>query len=396
MGIACWRVGGISFAQEGNDLSLEKDDDRFLRRALELARRGEGLASPNPCVGAVIVSEDGKIVGEGFHTYDGKKHGEVLAIERAGRAAQGAELYLNLEPCSHQGRTGPCAEAVIAAGIRRVVCSMEDPNPRVAGRGFLKLREAGIAVDVGLLQPQARKLNEGFAKYIRHETPLVTLKCAMTLDGKIALTASESNRETRGTGRTAWITGEAARAHVQELRHACDAVLTGIGTVLSDDPLLTDRSGKARRRPLLRVILDSHLRLPVESRIVQSAKEDVLVFCGSSDAEKRRSLEQAGVRVERVAESAGGHVDLAAVMRRLGELEILSVIAEGGSHLNTAMLEDGIADKAMLYFAPKIFGEGAIPFTAGLKRSLALRDTAVHQFGEDFLLEGYLRDPYSE
>ena len=370
------------------------NDERFVRRALELARRGIGLTSPNPCVGAVIGAPSGEVIGEGFHTYDGKKHAEILALEQTGTAARGADLYLNLEPCSHRGRTGPCVQAVIAAGLRRVVCSMEDPNPLVAGEGFRALREAGIVVEVGSLREEARKLNEGFAQYIRHKKPWVLLKSAMTLDGKIGQSALGT--KSRGATRSEWITGEAARADVQKIRHSCDAILTGIGTVCSDDPLLTDRSGRARRRPLLRVILDSHLRLPAESRIVRSAKDDVLVFCSSANEERKLQLEQAGVRVERVAESSGGHVDLLAVLQRLGEMEILSLVVEGGSHLNSAMLEDEIADKVTLYFSPKIFGEGAIPFTAALKSPLALRNMAVRQVGEDFAIEGYLRDPYNE
>src|SRR5258708_28442124 len=240
--------------------SSPDNDDLFLGRALELARAGIALTSPNPCVGAVVVTSDGTLVGEAFHTYQGKKHAEILAIERAGERARGGTLYLNLEPCSHQGRTGPCADAVIAAGIRRVVCSMGDPNPMVAGRGFAKLRAAGIQVEVGGFEAEARQLNEAFAKYIRHKTPFVTLKCAMTLDGKIAPKSAPGD-SSKGEARTAWITGGAARAHVHQLRHQSDAILTGIGTVLADDPLLTDRTGLPRRRPLLLVVLDSRLRL---------------------------------------------------------------------------------------------------------------------------------------
>src|SRR5216684_2167916 len=249
-------------------------DEQHMSRALDLARAGVGLVSPNPAVGAVVVDASGREVGSGTHTYDGIKHAEVRALEQAGDAARGGTLYLNLEPCSHQGRTGPCANAVIAAGIRRVVCSMEDPNPQVAGRGFAKLRGSGITVGVGLFEADAKKLNESFAKYVRSGKPLVTLKSAMTLDGKIAdatkpgaepgsaVPASEGARSGYH-----WITGETARAHVQQLRHQSDAILTGIGTVLADDPLLTDRTSLPRRRPLLRVVLDSRLRLPLVSQL---------------------------------------------------------------------------------------------------------------------------------
>ncbi len=345
----------------------------------------------------MIVAPDGTVAGEGSHTYENKKHAEILALERAGNHARGATLYLNLEPCSHQGRTGPCADAVIAAGIRRVACSMEDPNPQIAGQGFAKLRAAGIEVQVGLLQVEARKLNEAFAKYIRHKTPVVLLKSAMTLDGKIATAPNTSpSNAFSGSTRINWITGEIARAHVQKLRHQCDAILTGIGTILADDPLLTDRTSHPRRRPLLRVILDSHLRLPFDSQITRTAKDDVLVFCASKDYERRQQLEHLGVLIEQVPESSAGHLSLGAILRRLGELEITSLIIEGGSHLNTAALDDGIVDKVMLYFAPKIFGQAAVPFTAALKGPLSLSHTATHRFGEDFAVEGYLKDPYGE
>src|ERR1700732_2804524 len=273
-------------------------DEQLMRRALELARAGVGLVSPNPAVGAVVVDASGREVGTGTHTYDGVKHAEVLALDQAGERTRGGTLYLNLEPCSHQGRTGPCADAVIAAGIRRVVCSMEDPNPRVAGRGFTKLRASGIKLEVGLFEAEAKKLNESFAKYIRSGEPLVTLKSAMTLDGKIAdatkpgtepgaaVPASEGARSGYH-----WITGEVARAHVQQLRHQSDAILAGVGTVLADDPLLTDRSGLPRRRKLLRVILDSYLRLKLTSRVIQTAANAVLVFTNEPlRAARARSL----------------------------------------------------------------------------------------------------------
>ena len=373
-------------------------DDRFLLQALRLAQTGVALTSPNPCVGAVLVANS-TVVGEGSHTYEGKKHAEILALEQAADRARGATLFLNLEPCSHQGRTGPCADAVIAAGLQRVVCCMEDPNPLVAGQGFAKLRAAGIEVEVGKFAEEARKLNEAFAMYVRHQRPLVTLKSAMTLDGKIALHADPTASST-GATRTDWITGEAARAHVQQLRHQSDVILTGIGTVLADDPLLSDRTELPRRRRLLRVILDSHLRLPVDSRLVQSAQEDVLVLSASTNAAKKQALENRGIRVEQVQpsllQSQTDRLDLAKVLQRLGELEITSVLTEGGSHLNTAVLNNGLVDKVWMHFASKIFGESAVPFTAPLDYPLILSATRFHQFGEDFAIEAYLRDPYSD
>src|SRR5579863_7566173 len=253
---------------------MEPGDEQLLQRALDLARQGIGLVSPNPHVGAVIADSDGNVVGTGCYTYDGLKHAEVLALEAAGEKARGGTLYINLEPHSHQGRTPPCTDALIAAGIRRVVASMADPNPKVSGRGFEKLRAAGIEVEIGQLEAGARRLNEAFARYIRHGIPLVTLKAAMTLDGKIAPPAATGAARAAGVHAGGWITGEAARSHVQQQRHQSDAILVGVGTVFADDPLLTDRSGNPRRRPLLRVILDSHLRLPLLSRLVQSMADN--------------------------------------------------------------------------------------------------------------------------
>jgi diaminohydroxyphosphoribosylaminopyrimidine deaminase/5-amino-6-(5-phosphoribosylamino)uracil reductase len=380
-------------------------DEQHMRKALELARTGVGLVSPNPAVGAVVVDASGREVGAGTHTYDGVKHAEVLALEQAGQAARGGSLYLNLEPCSHQGRTGPCADAVIAAGIRRVICSMEDPNPRVSGQGFAKLRASEIKVEVGLFQAEARKLNEHFAKYIRRSKPLVTLKSAMTLDGKIADATKPGTESGSSTSATEgarsgyhWITGELARAHVQQLRHQSDAILAGVGTVMADDPLLTDRSGLPRRRKLLRVILDSYLRIPPESRVIQTAEHDVLVLCSAAEEQTRRALEAKGIRVEQIAAMADGRPDFAAIVQRLGELEITSLLIEGGALVNGAALASGEVDKVFLYYAPKIFGEGAVPFLAGESlhgRAQCVQRYELHRFGEDFALEGYLRNPYS-
>jgi len=386
----------------------QSTDEQFLHRALDLAREGIGLASPNPHVGAVIVDTRNNIVGTGVYTYEGVKHAEVLALSQAGDKARGGTLYINLEPHSHQGRTPPCADALIAAGIRRVVASMPDPNPKVSGRGFEKLRAAGVHVEVGRLEAEARRLNEAFARYIRHGVPLVTLKSAMTLDGKIAPPAASGAKHTAGTPAGGWITGDSARTHVQQQRHQSDAILVGVGTILADDPLLTDRSGNARRRPLLRVILDSHLRLPLESRLVQSvtdensSRNDVLVFCSSADEEKKRELEARGVRVEHLSPATNGRPDLHAVLRRLGQLEILSVIIEGGSAVNATALTSGIVDKVFLYYAPKIMAtEGSVPFAEGMsfhpmKSPLPVKHVTLHRFDEDVAIEGYLRDPYEE
>jgi diaminohydroxyphosphoribosylaminopyrimidine deaminase/5-amino-6-(5-phosphoribosylamino)uracil reductase len=388
-------------------MSAHSADEQLLHRALELARQGIGLASPNPYVGAVIADAAGNVVGTGTYTYAGVKHAEVLALEAAGRKARGGTLYINLEPHAHQGRTPPCTDALVAVGIHRVVASMADPNPKVSGVGFEKLRAAGVHVEVGRLEEQARRLNEGFARYIRRGTPLVTLKAAMTLDGKIAPPPADPLERREGTPAGGWVTSEVARAHVQELRHANDALLVGAGTILSDNPLLTDRSGRARRRPLLRVILDSRLRVPIESRLVQSVaaerKNDVLIFCASADRQKRAQLEELGIRIEALpAVMPDGRPDLPAILRRLGELEITSVMIEGGATVNWTALAANVVDKVFLYYAPKILaGTGSIPFAAGagfghMSQAAQVKHLHLHRFGEDFAVEGYLRDPYGE
>jgi diaminohydroxyphosphoribosylaminopyrimidine deaminase/5-amino-6-(5-phosphoribosylamino)uracil reductase len=382
-------------------------DEQHLHRALELARQGIALASPNPYVGAVITDAHGNVVGTGWHTWNGVKHAEIVALDEAGAKARGGTLYINLEPHSYKARTPPCTEAVIAAGIHRVVASMSDPNPKVSGRGFEQLRAAGVQVEVGRLEEQARKLNEAFARYIRHGIPLVTLKAAMTLDGKIATPPAEALTKAVGIPAGGWITSEVARAHVQELRHQHDALLVGAGTILTDNPLLTDRSGHPRRRPLLRVILDSRLRTPVESRLVQSVaaerKNDVLIFCASGDNRKQAELEGLGVRVETIsAFEPDGRPDLPAILRRLGQLEIASLMIEGGATVNWAALAANVVDKVFLYYAPKILaGTGSIPFASGagfrqMSQAAQVKQVHLHRFGEDFAVEGYLRDPYGD
>lgn len=386
-------------------MSWTSQDEQYMRQALELARRSTALASPNPRVGAVVLNPNGEVAGSGFHTYEGLKHAEVLALEQAGAQARGGTLYLNLEPCCHQGRTGPCVDVVIASGVRRVVAAMADPNPQVAGRGLERLRAAGIEVETGLLEQEARKLNETFARYILSRRPLVTLKSGMTLDGKIAPPPGESSNPSAlgASGATGgWITSVEARAHVQELRHESDAIMVGVGTIIADDPLLTDRTGCPRRRPLLRVVLDSRLRLPLESRLVRTAKDDVLVFCSFAEEKKRSEMEKTGIRVEQVPlGSRDGRPDLTRIAARLGELEITSLLIEGGALVNWAALAAGVVDKVFLYYAPKILaGTGSVPFATGagyrrMSEAALVKDIRLHRFGEDFAVEGYLRDPYS-
>ena len=396
-------------------------DDQWMQQALALAQSGVALASPNPCVGAIIVAADGEVVGRGAHTYERKTHAEVLAMQEAGKRARGATLYLNLEPCSHTGRTGPCADEVIAAGIRRVFVAMRDPNPLVGGRGIARLQAAGIEVVEGLGQAEAKKLNEAFARYIRYKLPFVTLKTAMTLDGKIAPPPGESTSPSAlgSLGSTGgWITSEVAREHVHQMRHSNDAIMVGVGTVIADDPLLTDRTGLPRRRPLLRVILDSRLRLPLDSRVVKTAHHDLIVFCCFAEENKRRALESRGVIVEQVpmqrppgdntivfpagSPPIDGRPDLDRVMAELGKREITSLIIEGGALVNWAALAAGIVDKIFFYYAPKILaGTGSIPFALGagyrrISEAASVHSLTLHRFGEDFAVEGYLRDPYRD
>lgn len=359
----------------------------FMREALDLARRGRGLASPNPMVGAVVV-RDGHVVGRGFHTYSGRDHAEIVALAEAGEAARGATLYLNLEPCSHQGRTPPCADAVIQAGVARVVAAAEDPNPRVRGEGFRKLREAGIAVEITPeFTAEAEKLNEAFFHFMRTGRPLVTLKTAITLDGKIS--APDDNR--------GWITSEHARAHVQQLRHDQDAILTGIGTVLADDCLLTDRSGLPRCRPLLRIVMDSQLRLPLDSKMARTASGDVVVVTTSaSSAERRKIVEGRGIKVL-VFDGPGGRADLRSLVNWLAGEQYLSLMIEAGSKINWSALENSIADRVFFYYGPKILGGlEALPLAVGIgrrRRSDAIRvhGITIHHIPPDeFAVEGYL------
>jgi diaminohydroxyphosphoribosylaminopyrimidine deaminase/5-amino-6-(5-phosphoribosylamino)uracil reductase len=352
-----------------------------MREALELARLGRGQTSPNPMVGAVLV-QGGEVVGRGFHTYAAKKHAEIIALDQARERARGATLFINLEPCSHQGRTGPCADALIAAGVRRVVAAMEDPNPLVAGEGFRKLRAAGIGVEIaGEYTEEAEKLNEAFVHFMRTGRPLVTLKSALTLDGKIA--AKRGAHE--------WITSETARAHVQQLRHETDAILTGIGTVLADDCLLTDRSGGERSRPLLRLVLDSRLRIPLNSRMLASCNSD-LVVVATSAAPQERLAEMAlrGIPVLAL-DGAGGRTDLRRAIEYLAQEKCLSLMIEAGSEVNQAAFEAGIVDKVFLYYAPKILGGADSVSIARPAKPVRLRDLTLDPIAPDeFAVEAYV------
>jgi len=358
-----------------------------LEEALALAERGWGATSPNPAVGAVVV-RDGEVVGRGFHTWAGMKHAEVLALEEARERARGGTLYVTLEPCAHYGRTPPCIDAILASGVRKVVAPIEDPNPQTRGRGFTRLRDAGIEVEVaGQYASRATEINEPFIHFMRTGRPLVTLKAALTLDGKIA--APEDN--------AGWITSETARAHVQTLRHRSDAILTGIGTVLADDCRLTDRSGLERSRPLLRIVLDSQLRLPSDSRLATSCNNDLLVVTTSAASpERRKRLESMGARVE-VLERTDGRASLQGVVELLAREKYLSLMIEAGSRVNWSALESGVADKIFFYYAPKILGGmQSLPVAGGTGRrrrkdAIRFRNVRLHSIAPDeFAVEAWL------
>jgi diaminohydroxyphosphoribosylaminopyrimidine deaminase / 5-amino-6-(5-phosphoribosylamino)uracil reductase len=369
---------------------------RFMEHALELARKGTGLASPNPMVGCILVRE-GQVVGQGFHLYEYRDHAEIVALKSAGEKARGSTMYVTLEPCNHTGRTGPCTEAIIAAGVQRVVAAMEDPNPVNSGSGFDRLRAAGIEVFTGAGEEEARNLNESFAYWIRTKKPFVTLKSALTLDGQLALPGKpgKSSKPPRTSKRTNWISSEESRAEVHRMRHASDALLTGIGTVLSDDPFLTDRSGLPRRRRLLRVVLDNKLSLPMKSRIVRTADDDLLVFTNEpTDSRKARALQKAGVEVIS-GSSRTGRIHLKAVLAELGRREILSVLLEAGPTLNGAALAAGIVHKLFLFYAPKISGEARVPLAIAPNLNLPpLQRVRTQSFGPDIAFEAYLQDVY--
>ncbi len=363
-----------------------KTDEKFMAKALNLAGLGLGKVSPNPLVGAVIVRGN-NIVGEGHHQKAGTPHAEIHALREAKERASGAAMYVTLEPCCHQGKTPPCTDAIIKAGISRVVVGMTDPNPLVAGKGVETLQRAGIKVLVGVLEDEVRLQNEVFIKYITTKRPFVTLKSAISLDGKIA---------TR-TGDSKWITGEDARRVVHQMRAANDAIMVGIGTVLADDPLLTVRLDGEHEQPL-RVIVDSHLRIPEDSRLVRSAVDVptlIVTIKGGYSAEKRKVLEGRCLEFLEFPE-VEGRIDLRDLMMELGKREITSLILEGGAHLNGSALEAGIIDKFVIFQAPLIIGGQDAPGIFGgkgfelLSDSLRFGEFSVRKLGKDLMFTAYV------
>ena len=388
-------------------MSLTPQDELHLTRALDLARDAAAFASPNPTVGCVLTRDDA-FLGEGAHLYDARDHAEIAALKQAaslGHSPRNATAYVTLEPCAHHGRTGPCADALVAANIARCVIATVDPNPLVSGQGLAKLRAANIEVALlDLTHPlakRARHLNDAFAHFIQHHRPFVTLKAALSVDGKLAPPPS-----TRNATAPHWVTGTAARADAQSLRHASDAVLTGIGTVLADNPSLTDRTSLSRRRPLLRVVLDSALRIPLDSNLVRTASNDLLILCNEAvSADRAAALRARNVEVLRIP-TADRRLDLNPMLAALAEHNLLSVLLEAGSTINGAFLRSNLVDKLVLYYAESELGLDALPFATDYDSPYALQQrlTQVTRAtfpsdlapnAEDVRITGYLHDPWS-
>ena len=363
-----------------------KDDEHWMKKALRLAEKGRGRTSPNPMVGAVLV-KNGELVGEGYHVKAGTDHAEIIALRGAGEKARGATLYLNLEPCTHYGRTPPCAPAVIEAKVKRAVIGMEDPNPSVRGKGLESLKRAGLDVEVGILEKECRRLNEAFCKYITKKEPFVILKVAATLDGKIATREGDSK----------WISGETSRRFVHRMRNQVDGVVVGIGTVLKDDPQLTARIKKGRDP--YRVILDSELRIPEEAKVIGNAPwKTIIATTELSDKDKIERLEKKGVRVL-IIDSKNGRVDLKTCLSKLGGIGMMSLLVEGGSQVNGSFLDEGLIDKILLFLSPKLIGDReALGIFGGsrkatLQEAIPLNELRVRRMGEDILIEGYVERP---
>lgn len=363
-------------------------DREFMGMALKLAAKGAGYVSPNPMVGAVVV-KDGQVVGAGYHEAVGRAHAEVNALDDAGDKARGATLYVTLEPCNHTGRTPPCTEKILRAGVRSVVVAMADPNPHVTGGGNRRLQAEGIDVVTGVCEPEARALNESFIKYIRTKNPFVILKCAATLDGRIA---------TR-TGDAKWVTGPASRQFVHQIRHAVDGILVGIGTVKADDPSLTTRLDGGEGRDPVRVILDTHLAISDTAKVLrQQSDSDTVIVCGpAASAEKSARLTaEKGVQVIHVP-LKDDVIDLGRLMPHLGALGITSLLVEGGARVMASMIASDIADKALFFYAPKILGgDDGFPICRGsgpekMADCAALRDIRIRRFDDDVMIEGYFR-----
>lgn len=357
-------------------------DEAYIERAISLAERGRGLVSPNPMVGAVVVASDGRVAGEGWHEGPGTPHAEIRALEQAGERARGATLFTSLEPCDHFGRTGPCTDAIVAAGIGRVVSAMRDPNPIVDGRGFAKLQAQGIEVGFGILAEEAARQNEAFVKHVRTGLPFVTWKMAASLDGKVAARDGSSR----------WITGEAARADVHRLRSSSDAIVVGAGTALADDPALTVRLPGYRGRAPLRILVDARGRVPATGDLFDEDAPTLVATTDLASAERREEWRVAGAEVV-VYEPEGERVPLAELVADLGKRDVQAVLLEGGPTLAWAAIEDGIVDKVVVYLAPKLVGGTDAPTVLGgrgfapIANALSLRVRSFDRVGEDLRVE---------
>jgi diaminohydroxyphosphoribosylaminopyrimidine deaminase/5-amino-6-(5-phosphoribosylamino)uracil reductase len=379
---------------DGTDFKLlthsTEIDRQMMARALELAAQGVGQVSPGPLVGTVIVDVRGEITGEGFYLYDHIKHAETLALEQAGERARGGTAYVSLEPHAHQGRTPPCTDALIKAGIKRVVAPIEDPNPKVSGRGFAHLRAAGIEVCTGIMADEATRLNEAYIHFMRTGRPFVQLKMAVSLDGKVATSSGDSR----------WITGELARAQVHEMRHQADAIMIGGRTARTDDPLLTDRSGKQRRCPLVRVVIEQFLCLSPESQLAQTTGAGPVIIFASEEpeADAAETLKSRGVEV--VMQSPA--LDLSTVLEELGQRSIQSVLVEGGPLLAGLLIEAGLVNKVTFFVAPVIIGGQDAPSAVGgsgaekIADALQLERLDIKQHGRDVEITGYPARPPQE
>ena len=365
-----------------------KTDEKYMDQALELAALARGRTSPNPLVGAVLVKDD-KVIGEGYHHQAGTPHAEIHALNQAGDQARGATLYVTLEPCTHVGRTPPCADAVIAAGVARVVIAALDPNPKVAGNGLRKLREAGIEAEAGVREKQSRRLNEVFWKYIQTGQPLIALKTAMTLDGKIATYSGDSR----------WVTGDSARQEVHRLRNIYDGILVGIGTVLKDDPRLNTRLKGTGVRDPVRIIIDGRLQMRLDGNIARTAqRQRTLVFCSNqADPRTQLKMERMGLHVIGLGCSPD-IVPLEEVMQILGRMEICSVLVEGGGEINGYLLEHELVDKVYWFIAPKLIGGREAPTPIGgqglplMQEAWPLKSVEMQTFGSDILISGNLKE----
>lgn len=368
------------------DSRQQSSDICFMKTALELAEKGRGCTSPNPMVGAVVV-KDGRITGKGWHEFAGGLHAEVNALNDAGESAKGADLYVTLEPCNHYGRTPPCTQKILESGISRVIVAMNDPNPDVKGGGNEYLRAKGISVTTGVCEKEALVLNEAFVKYVRTKEPFVIVKCAATLDGRIA---------TR-TGDSKWVSGEESRSFVHELRHRADGIMVGIGTVVSDDPSLTTRMEGRKGKDPARIILDSRLSISENAKVLHLQSEaDTIIVTGEDIAEdKKKKLKGKGIRVIS-APLKNGRISLKQLMGRLGYIGITSLLIEGGSRVIASAFQARIVDKIMFFYAPKILGgDDGFPICSGpgpelMRQSIPIREMNILRFGEDVMIEGYI------